>query len=388
MAPCLVVSGERPVEFFIHAPASAADGTAAVEVRLENGRVESFDLALRSIPEAESADLDGCRWVRKLACIPFPLPHGYHEVTVSLDSQTAAMRLIVTPDRAYTPPALENGGRAAGVAIALYGIRSARNWGCGDFTDLCAVADWVADELSASFIALNPLHAIHNRRPFNTSPYLPNCVFYQNFIYLDVEAVPEFAVSKRANALRAGERCRREIDALRASEYVAYERVAALKMQFLKLLFVEFLHREYRVNTARAREFRAYVEREGELLDRFATYCALDEHIHRRNPDVWVWTEWPEEYRDPESPATRAFARRHWRSVLLHKYIQWQIDLQLERAQRHTRERGLSIGLYHDLALATDRFGSDLWAHRPFYVEGCRVGSPPDDPYCLLSQQM
>jgi 4-alpha-glucanotransferase len=39
----------------------------------------------------------------------------------------------------------------------------------------------------------------------------------------------------------------------------------------------------------------------------------------------------------------------------------------------------LRVGLYHDLALATDRFGSDLWAHRDFYVTGCRVGSPPDD---------
>ncbi len=39
----------------------------------------------------------------------------------------------------------------------------------------------------------------------------------------------------------------------------------------------------------------------------------------------------------------------------------------------------MAIGLYHDLALATDRGGSDLWAHRPFYVNGCRVGSPPDD---------
>src|SRR5207245_8440931 len=26
-----------------------------------------------------------------------------------------------------------------------------------------------------------------------------------------------------------------------------------------------------------------------------------------------------------------------------------------------------------------DRCGSDLWAHRQFYVNGCRVGSPPDD---------
>jgi 4-alpha-glucanotransferase len=35
--------------------------------------------------------------------------------------------------------------------------------------------------------------------------------------------------------------------------------------------------------------------------------------------------------------------------------------------------------LYHDLALATDRFGADLWAHRDFFVSGCRVGAPPDD---------
>ena len=47
-------------------------------------------------------------------------------------------------------------------------------------------------------------------------------------------------------------------------------------------------------------------------------------------------------------------------------------------AQQHALERGLGIGLYHDLALATDRFGSDLWAHREFFVSGCRVGAPPD----------
>jgi len=39
----------------------------------------------------------------------------------------------------------------------------------------------------------------------------------------------------------------------------------------------------------------------------------------------------------------------------------------------------MTIGLYHDLALATDRFGADLWANRPFYATGCRVGAPPDD---------
>ena len=64
---------------------------------------------------------------------------------------------------------------------------------------------------------------------------------------------------------------------------------------------------------------------------------------------------------------------------MFYQYLQWQIDLQLAAAQQWARDRHLSIGLYHDLALATDRFGSDLWAHRPFFVAGCRVGSPPDD---------
>ena len=64
---------------------------------------------------------------------------------------------------------------------------------------------------------------------------------------------------------------------------------------------------------------------------------------------------------------------------MFYQYLQWQIDAQLRRAQQRARDRRLSIGLYHDLALATDRFGSDLWAHRPFFVTGCRVGAPPDD---------
>lgn len=377
VAPTVVAGIGRPVEFHVNAPAELAGGTVHIEIRLEEGRTERFELPLGNFPDTGSAEIEGAHRVRKTVQIPEPLPLGYHEAVVSLGGESGAMRLIVTPERAYAHPALTAGGRAAGVAIALYGLRSDRNWGCGDFTDLRAVADWVAEDVSASFVALNPLHAIHNRRPFNTSPYLPNCVFYQNFIYLDVEAIPDFAVSRRAQALRAA--CSGEIEALRASEFVEYERVAALKTRFLKLLFVDFLHREYRAGTARALAFKQYIEREGELLDRFATYCALDEHIHRANPDVWMWTEWPAEYQDPDSEATRAFARQRWRAVLFHKYVQWQIELQIKAVQRHARERGMALGLYHDLALATDRFGSDLWAHRRFYVPGCRVGSPPDD---------
>jgi 4-alpha-glucanotransferase len=353
LPPCLVIGErERPRVSPLYPPAGTT-GAVSVRIQREDGAEQYY-----STPAADTLPL------------PLDLPLGYHDVEASLDGARASMRLIVAPDRAYAPA-----HRAAGLAVALYGLRSQRNWGCGDLRDLAELSEWAAEDLHAGFIALNPLHAIHNRRPFNTSPYLPNCVYYQNFIYLDVEAIEDFQNSQRAQRLWCDPAVQAEVAALRASEQVEYERVCALKSRFLKLAFVKFL----RERGPRAEEFRAFRAREGELLERFATYCALDDVMHAWNFHVWNWPDWPEEYRDPASPAVARFQRKHRRRVLFYQYVQWQIDRQLAAAQETAVRKGLPAGLYHDLALATDRFGSDLWAHREFFVAGCRVGSPPDD---------
>jgi 4-alpha-glucanotransferase len=273
------------------------------------------------------------------------------------------MRLIVTPDRAWSPAP----GKHAGLGITLYGLRSHRNWGCGDFRDLRDLIDWAVPALHVDFIAVNPLHAIHNRRPYNTSPYLPNSIFYRNFIYLDVEAVPGF--DRIRHQFEHGETCA-ELVRLRASPIVEYEMVAAVKRRALDLIFA--------LNPP-GRDCETWIAAEGDLLRLYATYCALDEHLHAQNPDLWVWPDWPHPYRDPDSDAVRQFAAEHKREILFHGWMQWNVDRQLARLQQHARKAGMSIGLYHDLALATDRCGSDLWAHRKFYVAGCRVGAPPDD---------
>ncbi|HSW51305.1 MAG TPA: 4-alpha-glucanotransferase, partial [Bryobacteraceae bacterium] len=325
----------------------------------------------------ETLELDGARYERRRAALPERMPLGYHHVRITAGALASESHLIVTPDRAWIPPALEQGGRAAGVAIALYGLRSGHNWGCGDLADLERFIDWVADELGADFVALNPLHAIHNRQPYNTSPYLPNSIFYRNPIYLDVERLDDFRLSRRAQALFQDPGTERELAELRASPLVEYERVYALKMRFLRLCFDTF-RRRCREGAACRKPFQDFCRREGDLLERFATYSALEEWIHQNNPDIWIWPDWPAEYREPGSPAVRAFVRKHSGRVLFHKYVQWRLDEQLSAAHRRAVGKGLSIGLYHDLALATDSCGSDLWGRRDFFVEGCRVGSPPD----------
>ena len=378
--PSVVCLESGPQELPLNLPVESLGERGRFVISREDGQLHGFEAELRDLPQSAHLELDGGTRVRKLVRLPVRLPLGYHEISVDAAGASAKVRFIVTPERAWISPHLGRGGRAAGIAVSLYGVRSARNWGCGDFGDLAQVVDFAAEQLECGFVALNPLHAIHNRRPFNTSPYLPNCTFYQNFIYLDVESMEDFARCRRAVALRNSPAVAAEVAALRDAPFVEYERVSALKLRFLKLLFVQFLReREQALGAPRIAQFTAFSDREGDLLEKFATYCALDEHLHRLNPDVWMWPHWPAPYQDPESPETRAFRRKHWRRVMFYQYVQWQIDLQLSAAQKRARDRRLSIGLYHDLALATDSFGSDLWAHRPFYVAGCRVGSPPDD---------
>ena len=353
----VVLPGEQvPVSI---AP-EAAGAAVGVFIRFEDGATRRFQTDLRD------------------SRLPLPedLPLGYHQITLRIALQEVTSRLIVCPAKAYTPPA-GSPSRAAGIGVSLYGLRSARNWGCGDFSDLMAFNAWAKDALGASFVALNPLHAIANRAPFNTSPYLPTCSYYRNFIYIDVDAVPEFTRSSLARRLLASDAVRKELASLRDAAEVQYERVSRLKRVFLRLAFREFLG-ERRAGSQRAREFQVWAEREGDLLHRFAVHAALDEAMHRRCRDVWNWPGWPEPFRSPDSEATQEFARQHWRSVLFHEYVQWIADAQLARAQEHAQSLGMSIGLYHDLALATDRFGADLWMLPQFFVAGCRVGAPPD----------
>ena len=148
------------------------------------------------------------------------LPLGYHDVKAAGET----MRLIVCPDCAYPPEA----GKHAGLGVTLYGVRSVRNWGCGDFRDLRDLIDWAIPNLHADFIALNQLHAIHNRIPYTASPYLPNSIFYRNFQYLDVEAVPGYTPDLQNEP---------EIARLRATEIVQYEKVAALKRRALERIY-------------------------------------------------------------------------------------------------------------------------------------------------------
>jgi len=364
-------------------PIRLSQGTSA-EARFEweNGSADSvrLDASADAPPDLPGeAKLRGQHFRQVLLPLPTGAAPGYHKLVIRTSGgQTSDTRLILCPDRAFMPRLPGSSGKGAGIAVSVYGLRSDRNWGCGDFTDLEQFTDWARSALGVSFVALNPLHSIPNRAPYNTSPYLPNCSFYRNGIYIDIERLPHLTNSRMATRLLASTRFQSCLAELRGAAHVEYERVWRIKLTFLRLAFREFL-RANPQGSADREAFEKYNRSEGELLHKFAVYQALDQTLHKRDRNLWIWPDWPEAYRNPDSPEVAAFEREHSGLIAFFKYVQWQLDAQLAAAHRYATQRGLEIGLYHDLALATDRCGSDLWAHPSFYVAGCRVGSPPDD---------
>jgi len=372
LLPSCVVSSTGEPWLPIAFPSGMA-GIASLTVTLEKGGTLEAQSRLAELEIAEIVAVGDAEWSRARLPLPDGLPHGYHKAALTATGVAVTCELIHCPDRVFRPAAIAEDQRLAGIAISLYGLRSERNWGCGDFADLRQFSKWAASAAGAAFVALNPLHALANRSPYNTSPYLPASTFYRNFIYLDVEAIPEYADSTMAKRLRPLAEGR--IKALRASEFVDYEGVARLKRFFLQILYRQFL----RGGALRRSEFDEFRRSEGRLLERFAVYSALDEYLHRRDKNLWIWPDWPVALQNPDSAEVADFARREWRRVEFWQYVYWLVDQQVAGAQAQAAAAGMPIGLYHDLALATDRCGSDLWAHGPFYANGCRVGAPPDD---------
>ncbi len=321
----------------------------------------------------ERADVDGEPHARYRLPIPLALPEGYHRL--SLAGIPGEALLVRAPACCHQPEALADGARVWGFTLQLYGLRSRRNWGIGDFSDLAAFAAQAARE-GADVIGLNPLHALFPHNPLHASPYSPSSRAQLNLLYLDVEAVPDFDDCVRARERVRSPAFQARLRALRAASLIDHAGVAAAKHEVLRLLHAHF--RTRRADDAESVAFARFREEGGEALREHALFEALQAHFHGLDAEVWGWPAWPEPYRDPASPAVARFAAEHAAQVGYFEYLQWQAARQLEAAGARARAAGMVLGLYLDLAVSVDRAGSDAWRHQRSFALAARVGAPPD----------
>lgn len=281
-----------------------------------------------------------------------------------------------SPVLCHLPSALLRGDRIWGVAVQLYSVRSERNWGIGDFSDLSTFASqWAAN--GADLIGVNPLHALLHRNLSVASPYSPSSRLHLNWLYLDVERVVGFDESPAVQHLVASDDFKRRLGALRTAETVDYLGVASLKAEVLRLLHADFTH--LAPDAREVLEFESFRQSRGASLRRHAAFEVLQATFEAAHANAVGWRDWPEAFRSPDAEAVQRFVSDHRTEVEYIEFLEWQASRQLVAVQERCRACGMAVGLYLDMAVSVDPDGSDVWANQAVYAAGLHIGAPPDE---------
>jgi 4-alpha-glucanotransferase len=288
---------------------------------------------------------------------PPGLPEGSYRLQLrDAASVTDEAPLIVAPEKAFSG----DFDRSWLLAVQLYGVRSARNWGIGDFSDLERLIE-LAAQLGADGIGLNPLHALFDDRPGDCSPYSPNSRLFLNALYIDVERVAGFQPGGESSEALAR---------VRRSDVVDYVEVAGLKWRALRSAFESF---KGNPNGEHQRDFDKFRVEGAALLSRFACFEVLRHKFDK------PWWEWPEKWRQPDE-AKCGWLRQGPDKVEIEfvEFMQWSADRQLGRCRRRARELGMKVGLYLDVAVGVQSDGFDAWNEQSAISRHLSVGAPPD----------
>ena len=294
---------------------------------------------------------------------PEDLPVGTYRLRLT-DATGGAEEapLIVAPPRAFRG----DFDRSWLIAVQLYGVRSARNWGMGDFTDLESLIR-LASKLGADGVGLNPLHALFDDRPGDCSPYAPNSRLFLNALYIDVENIPGSQPVPDGDAIAR----------LQANPTVDYAGVAALKWRALRSAFQNFGTKPH---AGTLREFQAFRAERGALLSRFACFEVL------RHRFKTPWWEWPKEWREADEARCAALRAGPARGEIeFVEFVQWIADRQLNACRKLADSLGMKVGLYLDVAVGVQSDGFDAWNEQVAISRHLAVGAPPD-PLNTLGQ--
>jgi 4-alpha-glucanotransferase len=285
-----------------------------------------------------------------------------HAQQATPESERPQARPKAPEDAACYLPGFLESGRAWGIACQLYGLRSRRNWGIGDFEDLARLGEMAA-RFGADFLGVNPLHALFLAEPQWASPFFPADRNYLNPLYIAVDHVYGFdpAIDLDQAALASA----------REGDLIDYAEVARLKLQALLAI-----HRRERGGAGEG-AFEQFIGEGGEPLRRFALFQAISIAMKDQGSGVG-WFSWPEAYKDPGSPEVARFAKDQAEEVGFQLWLQWVADRQLGEASRRLRDAGMRIGLYLDLAVGTAPDGAATWSDRSLTVVGAEIGAPPD----------
>ena len=356
----VVEQGNETFDLVIPAEQEAQD--FALHLNSDSAQV-SEPVSFEVINDEEYQMIGKTKYVRLKFNITSKLEIGYYNLDLQVGNKHYKSILAVCPHKCWQNSALEQ--KTWGVALQLYSVRSERNWGVGDFTDLKNFAK-IAAQAGADIIGLNPLNVLSHDYPENASPYQSISRLFLNPIYIDIENIPEFMPEDITDV-------KNDIEEFRQSELIQYEHIYPLKVKILQKCYNRFKQNK---NSKRYQEYEAFVNKEGCELERLAVFQSLYHKYAQQN--MGGWRSWPEEYRHPNSLAVKEYAKANADEINFFKFMQFEASRQFEEASIAVKNSGMKIGLYRDLAVGVGQDSVEVWSEPELFFKDSGAGAPPD----------
>ena len=219
------------------------------------------------------------------------------------------------------------GFRGAGTAVPVFSLRTADDFGMGDFRDLRPLVDW-AVATGQCIIQLLPVNDTTRRGEWEDSyPYSPISSFALHPLYLRLQ---DLGIRKSA-AFTA------EQTALNALPEIDWPRVAKAKMAWIRKAYLARGARD--LAGAACRKFAT---ENAFWLDEYAAFCARRDGLE---PEYYVW-------------------------------MQYHLDKQLSQEVQYARSHGVCFK--GDLPIGVSADSAEAHFHPELFNLDCSAGAPPD----------
>lgn len=355
--PVSVAWDGQPQSIELRLPINLSNSPIAYSLRAGESETHQSTFDLRQQSPSQTTQIEGETFVTKRLSLPNNLPWGYYQLSLEVKGNIFDSMIISAARKAYHD---ESTGRTWGGFLPLYALHSKKSWGAGDFSDLEALMERIANH-GGGVVGTLPLLASFLSEPFDPSPYSPASRQFWNEFYIDVTRVPELRYSPEAQSIIDSEAVNKELQALRSSRLVDYRRLMALKRKVLETLSRSF----FSSSSERRQAFELFVEAHPEAAD-YARFRALCER--HRTP----WSLWPE-------PLKNGFVNQgdyDQETKLYYLYTQWLAHEQILSISEKARKMGQ--GLYLDFPLGVHPDGYDTWRENDAFASETSVGAPPD----------
>lgn len=253
--------------------------------------------------------------------------------------------------------------RGAGVLIPVFGLRTKKSFGVGEFTDIRLLIDW-AKKTGIKLIQLLPVNDTTAHRDWQDSyPYAAISAFALHPIYINLEKV---AGAKFSSIVKPYWKKQKQLNDLKEFDY---GEVLKLKFSVLKEIY-----QACKEDFKNDHDYFEFFDLNRDWLIPYAAFSFLRDQYKTTDFSKWKTHK---KYNEAAIQKLASPTQQHYDEIAFYYFIQFHLHLQLKEIADYAHSQ--KVVLKGDIPIGIYRNGCDAWVTPDLYNMDEQSGAPPDN---------